>query len=144
MKKVNSTMGQFERESILSKLIFLGKTSNTVEIQGFSFEIETLSEKMSREVLSEILMLPEKQRLAYIKGITLSKSISKINNVSFDEMVIEKLNFENKEVTDLNLSMAKSEVVNSLQISVTNKLYEAYEKLTEDMNKGAKGDEIKN
>ena len=144
MKKVNSTMGQFERESILSKLIFLGKTSNTVEIQGFSFEIETLSEKMSREVLSEILMLPEQQRLAYIKGITLSKSISKINNVSFDEMVIEKLNFENKEVTDLNLSMAKSEVVNSLQISVTNKLYEAYEKLTEDMNKGAKGDEIKN
>ena len=137
-------MGQFERESILSKLIFLGKTSNTVEIQGFSFEIETLSEKMSREVLSEILMLPEQQRLAYIKGITLSKSISKINNVSFDEMVIEKLNFENKEVTDLNLSMAKSEVVNSLQISVTNKLYEAYEKLTEDMNKGAKGDEIKN
>jgi len=144
VKKVNSTMGQFERESILSKLIFLGKTSNTVEIQGFSFEIETLSEKMSREVLSEILMLPEQQRLAYIKGITLSKSISKINNVSFDEMVIEKLNFENKEVTDLNLSMAKSEVVNSLQISVTNKLYEAYEKLTEDMNKGAKGDEIKN
>lgn len=144
MKKVNSTMGQFERESILNKLIFLGKTSNTVEIQGFVFEIETLSEKKSREVLSEVLMLPEQQRLAYIKGITLSKSISKINNVSFDEMIVEKLNFEGKEITDVNMSMAKSEVVNSLQISVTNKLYEAYEELTKETNESAEGDQIKN
>ena len=108
---------------MLKKLMTLGMTTERVEVEGFIFEIGTLSEKESSELLSSLIVLEERDRIIASKSHSVAMSIKKINNMEFDFIV------ENSEIIPEELVTNTSKkifFVKSLQMSVVNKLFEKY------------------
>lgn len=108
---------------MLKKLMTLGMTTERVEVEGFTFEIGTLSEKESSELLSSLIVLEERDRIIASKSHSVAMSIKKINDMDFDFIV------ENSEIIPEDIVTNASKkifFVKSLQMSVVNKLFEKY------------------
>jgi hypothetical protein len=140
---VNST-DKFSFSSLINEVIFLGKLTKEVEIQGMKFEIKTLTEEESRSVVEKLFRIPEASRMACIRSMTLSKAIDKIGGYDFTEIASSVLQEEGKEVNDRTVEFKKNEIVLKLQTSVTNDLFAEYEKLIEKKEEASGGSEIKN
>jgi hypothetical protein len=140
---VNSTE-KFSFSSLINEVIFLGKLTKEVEIQGMKFEIKTLTEEESRSVVEKLFRIPEASRMACIRSMTLSKAIDKIGGYDFTEIASSVLQEEGKEVNDRTVEFKKNEIVLKLQTSVTNDLFAEYEKLIEKKEEASGGSEIKN
>lgn len=140
---VNST-DKFSFSSLINEVIFLGKLTKEVEIQGMKFEIKTLTEEESRSVVEKLFRIPEASRMACIRSMTLSKAIDKIGGYDFTEIASSVLQEEGKEVNDRTVEFKKNEIVLKLQTSVTNDLFTEYEKLIEKKEEASGGSEIKN
>ena len=140
---VNSTE-KFSFSSLINEVIFLGKLTKEVEIQGMKFEIKTLTEEESRSVVEKLFRIPEASRMACIRSMTLSKAIDKIGGYDFTEIASSVLQEEGKEVNDRTVEFKKNEIVLKLQTSVTNDLFAEYEKLIENKEEASGGSEIKN
>lgn len=140
---VNST-DKFSFSNLINEVIFLGKLTKEVEIQGMKFEIKTLTEEESRSVVEKLFRIPEASRMACIRSMTLSKAIDKIGGYNFTEIASSVLQEEGKEVNDRTVEFKKNEIVLKLQTSVTNDLFAEYEKLIEKKEEASGGSEIKN
>lgn len=140
---VNST-DKFSFSNLINEVIFLGKLTKEVEIQGMKFEIKTLTEEESRSVVEKLFRIPEASRMACIRSMTLSKAIDKIGGYDFTEIASSVLQEEGKEVNDRTVEFKKNEIVLKLQTSVTNDLFAEYEKLIEKKEEASGGSEIKN
>lgn len=109
--------------NLLKDLMVLGSVKNEVKIENFTFEISTLSEKESSELLASLMTLEESIRVISSKAYSLAMSIKKINGQSFDDIV----NLIEDIPDDLNSSVSrKIFFVKCLQASVVNKLFEEY------------------
>ena len=104
----------------LRDLIFLGRVTSTVDIQGHTFELQTLNTKQQKDIYAE-LMLSEDPRLTEIKPIVLSRSIISINGTSLRDL-------------SKGEGMDTIDIIGSWQFSLIDRLYSEYESMVETSN----------
>jgi len=113
----------------LRDLIFLGRVTSTVEIQGYIFELQTLNTKQQKDIYAE-LMLGDDPRLTEIKPIILSRSITSINGENFEALSQAE-------------GMTKIEIIGSWQFSLIDRLYAEYESMVEKSNSAVGAETVK-
>lgn len=111
---------------LAKELMSLGSTSVTVEIGGFSFELSTLTEKESKELIASLLSYDETDRIISSKSNSVAMSLKKVNGQSFDDIVMES-DFIPEDL--VNLSAKKMFFIGSLQAKVVDLLFEKYSEL---------------
>ena len=106
----------------LKSLIYLGRLSETLNIDGFSFEISTLTTAQQRDVMTSIMSDENTtQRMLDIKPLTLSYSIRSINGVKLEDIC------DDDSITELE--SRRLNVVMSLQSTLVERLYVEYDNL---------------
>lgn len=112
---------------LLEKLIFAGRITKEVTIDNIVFEISSLSNKEHGEVLRELYRFAESADLFTIRVLTLANAIRSVDGVSLDDIEIDG-DFEN------NFHKRMS-IIDCLQQSIVEKLFDEYNKLTEEEKK---------
>jgi len=121
----------------LEKLIFIGRVIEVVEISGVKFEISTLTNREHTEIIRMMYSFAEPADLFTIRLLTMANALKTIDGVSLDDIDIEG-EFE----SSLHRRMS---ILDHLQLSVLEELYEAYEKLTkEEEQLGDEDEQVKN
>ena len=117
--------------NILKDLMVLGAAKSEIKIEGFTFELVTLSEKENTELLASLVTLGENERIISSKSYSLAMSIKKINGEDFDD-IINSLD----QMPDDLITMVSKKIffVKCLQSSVVNKLFEEYLKINEELD----------
>ena len=115
---------------ILKSLMTLGLATKKIEIDGFLFEIGTLTEKESSELLSSLIALDERDRIISSKSHSVAISLKKINDIYFN-VIVENT----EEIPDEIVSMSAKKIffVKALQTNIVNKLFEEYTNLNQDL-----------
>lgn len=142
-KNTGNVFSKEENKSILSKLIFCGKNTKNIDVQGFSFKLKTLSEKENRKVVEILLKAPEEERLSFVRAVTLAFSIDEINETSFLDLIKEEYLEDFKDDEEVILRK-KIEVVLCLQNNVVTKIFEGYESLLKETKEQLDESEVKN
>jgi len=121
----------------LEKLIFVGRISTEVEIDGAVFELSTLTNKEHGEIVRRMYRFAEAADLFIVRVLTLANAIKKIDGISLDDIDLDG-SFED----DFHKRIS---IIDQLQLSVVEQLFEEYEKLVEDKTEAETEDkEIKN
>lgn len=121
----------------LEKLIFIGRLSKEVEISGVKFEISSLTNKEHNEIVHMMYGFTDPADLFTIRLITLANALRSVDGVPIMDIDIEG-SFE----SDLHRRMS---VIDHLQLSVVETLYDEYEKLTTEADEASdESEEIKN
>ena len=118
--------------NLLKDLMILGSVKKEVKIKDFSFEISTLSEKESSELLASLMTLEESIRVISSKSYSLAMSIKKINGQNFDDIInlLEDIPEELESITSKKIFFIKC-----LQSSIVNKLFEEYLNINDQLEK---------
>lgn len=116
---------------MLKNLMTLGLSTKKVEISGYTFEIGTLTEKESSELLSSLIVLDDQERIISSKSHSVALALRKINDMSFDT-IIE--NTEQIPEDVISLVSKKIFFVKALQTNIVNKLFEKYTELNAELN----------
>lgn len=121
----------------LEKLIFIGRISKEIEIADVKFELSTLTNKEHNEIVHMMYGFTDPADLFTIRLITLASALRSIDGVPVQDIDIEG-EFE----SDLHQRMS---IIDHLQLSVVEALYDEYEKLTaEEEDVADENEEIKN
>jgi len=122
--------------SDLKSLIFLGRLTKIVKIEGFSFEISTLTTSQQRDVMSTIMSDGDAtQRMLDIKPLTMAYSVTSVNGVDL-ETLCEDSSITNVQDRRLNVMM-------NLQSVLLEKLYREYDELVTRSGKDVGIDDLK-
>ena len=142
MSKVSATLNQEVKKEqpkmslkSLKDLIFIGKTERKVELGGFEFVLSSVTAEDQRTMISRLLRMPEDSRAFYAKIISLAFSIKTVNLTPL-EMIEVDGNFE-------DVIEKKMHIIQSLQVSLVNKLYMTYEQLMSESNAEVDIEEVK-
>tara|TARA_B100000579_G_C22827052_1_gene853771 strand:+ start:1079 stop:1450 length:372 start_codon:yes stop_codon:yes gene_type:complete len=108
---------------MLKELMSLGSTSKKIKIGKFSFEVSTLTERQSSELLSSLIGMDEQSRILSSKAHSVAVSIKTVNGQNFDDIINSM-----EDIPDDIETMPAKKIffVNCLQSNVVNKLFEAY------------------
>lgn len=120
----------------LEKLIFIGRATKEVEIGGAKFELSTLLNREQDQIVKMMYTFTNPGDLFAVRSLTLAHALKSVDGVSLDEIEVGG-EFE----TGFH---KKIEIINCLQLSVVEKLFEEYEKLLGNLDKSVEGEEIKN
>jgi len=121
----------------LEKLIFIGRLSSEVSISDIVFELSSLTNKEHNEIVHMMYGFDDPADLFTIRVLTLANSLRKIDGVLIDDIEIDG-EFE-------SAFHKRMSVIDHLQLSVVEKLYDAYEELVKEEEGSAnKNEEIKN
>ncbi|KKL98110.1 hypothetical protein LCGC14_1827710 [marine sediment metagenome] len=121
----------------LEKLIFIGKTTEEVEIDGIKFELSTLTNKEHGEIVKAMYRFSEAADLFTVRVLTLANALKKIDGLSIEDIEIEG-DFED------NFHKRMS-IIDYLQLSVVEELFDKYEGLIKEEDEASEEDkEIKN
>jgi len=112
--------------NLAKDLMSLGATSEFVEIEGFRFEISTLTERQSKELISSLIAYGEQDRIISSKSHSIALSLKSVNGQSFDE-IVEQADWMPEDLE--TLTAKKIAFIGALQNSVVNKLFEKYSEL---------------
>jgi hypothetical protein len=113
----------------LRDLIFLGRVTSTVEIQGHTFELQTLNIKQQKDIYAE-LMLGEDPRLTEIKPIVLSRSIISVNGTNLCDLSEDE-------------GVGILDIIGAWQFSLIDRLYTEYESMVEASNNEVGAETVK-
>lgn len=113
---------QKEASSDLSDLIFIGRLSNTVEIDGVSFEISTLTNREFNEIIKTMYKFDDTSDIFTFRVLVLSRALRTINGKNLDDINIDG-EFESG-------FQKRTTIIDHLQISVVERLFKEYEVLT--------------
>lgn len=102
----------------LEDLIFLGASTKEVTLGTFVFSLATITAKEQEEVFKYSLLLKEAERVLFFKKGVLALSIKKINGRNFSSYLEE------------DTFQARISVIESMQQSVYDKLFEELDKIT--------------
>ena len=143
-KAIRNSKKSNSLDDMLNDLIYLGMAKKNIDISGFSFEIKTLTEEENREIVERLLRIDEDRRLVCVKAMTLSKAITKINDYSFKELASAHITDDSKKKDEIELEIAKNEIILKLQSSVTDRLFTEYEALLKSSRESINVEKIKN
>lgn len=106
----------------LKNLIYLGRLIEKVKVDGFVFEISTLTTSQQRDVMTSIMTDDNTtQRMLDIKPLTLAYAVSSINGVKLENIC------NDDSITDV--ISRRLNVIMSLQSTVVERIYVEYDKL---------------
>lgn len=131
----NDVVNNVGSKKLLEKLIFIGRNSSTFSFCDHEFEISTLSNKESNDVIRKLVNIGNGD-IFVARIYTLAYAIRKIDNILFDDVEVD---------SDFDNSFDKKVyVLDNMQLSLIEKLYEKYESLVKDTEKSVYGENIKN
>lgn len=122
-------------KSLFEDLVFLGCVSDIVEIHGHKFEISTLTHKENNNLMREIYKFGEQADLFLVRTLTLAQCIK-----SVDGIPLESIETKEKYESAYNKKLA---ILDSMQKSVIEKLYDFYSKLDDAAQKSVQDEDIK-
>lgn len=124
-----------KRNSLLEKLIFLGKVEKEIEIDGIKFVISTLTNKDNMEITKEVYNGTDQVDFTAIRTMTLAQSIKSIDGIPIDQIQI-----------DANFSSSlykRKAIVDLMQLTIINRIMEEYDKLRDESEQISNNEEIK-
>jgi hypothetical protein len=126
------------QRKIFEDLIFLGSISDVVEIQGHKFKISTLTHRENNSLMREVYKFGGEADLFIIRTLTLAQCVR-----SVDDVPLEQLEVDGEFGSDYEKKLA---ILDSMQNSVIEELFDFYTKLDETGKKNIKddGEKIKN
>ena len=127
-------------KNMLESLIFLGKISDEVEISGFKFDISTLTHREHNLLMQELYKFGDGADLFTIRTLTMAHAVKKVNGKLLEEFVLEP---EQEDLLETNFDK-KLAIIDSMQMTVVEKLFDAYTELTNKSDSSLDGEKVKN
>jgi hypothetical protein len=115
----------------LEDLVFLGSKTTSLNIGSFQFSLKTISLKDQETILKNALSVPEEERIFFFKKGLVALSLDKINGKKLD-LYFEEDTFE-----------ARMNLVQSLQQSVFDILFEKIDEITTTAKEDIKVENLK-
>lgn len=142
-KKQQEVTESTKSTSLIEDLLFLGRARKEVAIGKLKFEISTLTQNESAELMKEIYRTKDGADLFAVRSLTLSYAIRSVNNIEFDEVPLESTQEEAEFETARDKKMA---ILGKMQKNVVEKLHEEYVELVENSENALEGsgEEVKN
>lgn len=109
----------------IRNLIFIGRKTLDVEVDGFVFTLQTLKNKENEFVVKQVLMLEDEERLLAVKNYTLAMAVRKINGYNLADV------YNGDE--DLNDFEKALEVLDELDSALVDFLFEKYTELKREL-----------
>lgn len=124
-----------EDKQKIENILFLGRTSKTVEIGGHNFELSTLTHKEHNTLAEELVKMGDKLTALNVRIYTLSSALRSIDGVKLGDFKIDQ---------EFNTPFEKNVyLLDNMQLKVIEKLFEEYNMLLEQTEKIVSGDVIK-
>ena len=134
---------EIKREPMLvdsPDLIFLGRASQDVEIGGHKFVITTLTHREHNDLMKQLYKFGDGADLFTLRTLTLAFALKSVNGTPLEEMHMP-LEEEEKFSTDFDKKLS---IIDTMQMNVVTKLYDAYNELADSVDKNLQGEEVKN
>jgi hypothetical protein len=132
-----------EKTSLIEDLLFLGCVKKEITIGKLKFEISTLTQGESAELMKELYKTESGADLFAVRALTLAYAIKSINDVEFGEVPLGST----QEEAQFETARAKKvAIIGKMQKSVVEKLHEEYIELVEksESTLDDAGEELKN
>lgn len=120
----------------LEDLLFAGRVNKEFTIASNKYALSTLTNKEHNMVVKELYNLGDSTDVLIIKTLTLALALKSINNVSLDDIEVDG-------TFDSDLYRRK-EIVDNLQLTVVERIYELYSGMVEESQKLVQGEDLKN
>ena len=133
---------EFPKKSMskaLEKLIFIGRVSKEVKIGGVNFELSSLTNRENNDLVNTMYNFSGDKIRSILAAriVTLAHAVKKIDDIPIEEIDIPG-EFRNE-------FHKKMSIIDTLQFSVVEKLYEVYEELLEEKDEALEAqEELKN
>lgn len=111
----------------LRELIFLGRVMDEIKIDGFSFEMSTLTSKEKRDLVISLSKVSGGGVAAHLRTEALSFALKKVNGVPLEELY----EFYGGSDEEADVLDKKRFILENMQASLVEKLFEKYEALVE-------------
>lgn len=131
----HSSQTKAPAKKTLESLLFAGKVEREFEFANNKYKMSTLTNKEYNLVIKELYHFGDAAELFVIKTLTLALALKSINGTSLDDIEIDG-------TFDSDLYRRK-EIIDNLQTSVVEKLYELYSGMVEESDKLVSGEELK-
>ena len=127
---------EFLNKDILEDLLFVGHSTKEIEIGKVKFEISTLTNRESNQLMRKIYEFGEATDILAVKTLTLAFALRKVNNIPLE-------NVNTNDVFDDPFDK-KMFILDNMQKSVVEKLHSEYLNLSDEVDKQLSGEQIKN
>jgi len=132
----NTTVKSKMSKKTLEDLLFAGRVQKEFVLAGNKYELSTLTNKEHNMVVKELYGLGDSTDVLIIKTLTMALALKSINGVSLNEIEVDG-------TFDSDLYRRK-EIVDNLQLTVVEKMYELYSDMVEESQKLVQGEDLKN
>lgn len=119
----------------LESILFIGRLTKEVEIYGHKFELGSLTNREHNQMIKELYNFGEGADLFTIRILTLAHALRSINGVALEDIPIEG--------DFINNYYRKMAILDNMQLSLIEKLYEGYSELVGEVEEVSGGEEIK-
>jgi hypothetical protein len=130
---------QIEQKIIadLEQLIFLGCIQDSKTINGYTFDMRTLTGKEQNDVWMSVAFLNADTKVLVIKTSFLARSITAVNGKNTDML------YRGSDFRELNKEQRAMKVIETWQDTLINELYDFYAQLVQRSQEIVKVDSIK-
>jgi len=119
----------------LESLLFIGRLTKEVDLYDHTFEISSLTNREHNQMIKELYKFGDGADLFTIRVLTLAHALKSIDGVSLDDVDVE-----GEFADDYHRKMA---ILDNMQLSIVETLYEKYSELISEVEKISEGEEIK-
>lgn len=127
----NMTLGDLEQ------LVFLGCVEDSKVINGFKFDLRTLTGKEQNDVWLSVAFLGNETKFFVVKIAFLSRAITAVNGRKLDML------YKGKDFRELTTEQRCTRVVETWQDTLINELYNFYSDLVERSRKAIRPEDVK-
>lgn len=129
-----------ETRKKLENIIFLGRLTKTIEIAGQQFELSTLTNREQNEVMKEVFESADGADLFKIRVLSLANGLKTINGIKLDDFDV----FSEEEEAEFSSAYKRRQaIVDNLQLTLVERLYDEYNSLLEENEQLINGADIK-
>lgn len=107
-----------EKRNLLEDLLFLGRTTKVVEIEGVAFEIATLTQKETSDMMKVLYASGDAGDLFSIQALSLAFALKSVNGVALEDL---DNGIEYEKVLDKKL-----DILNGMQKKIVETLHNDY------------------
>lgn len=122
---------------MIKDLIFIGKVTKDIDIQGFSFRLGTLTEERQRLLISRVMRMTDEEKVSYAKVYTVAEAVTHINGIDIEEVA------SNYSPDEENVDIAVLNLLGTLQSYIIDILYQEYENLLKESKSKVGYEEVK-
>ena len=124
----------------LESILFLGRLTKIVDFAGHKFEVSTLTNREQNDIVRELYGFSEGADLFIIRTLTLANALKSIDGIKLDDMDVYSEEEESQFTSKYN---RRKDIVDNMQLSVVEKVYEEYTNLLKESDALITGDAIK-